>query len=295
LPFRPERAFVRGGRAAVELSDCAAVSFEGCAFAAAAGEPAAAAEAAHEALRIQRALVSLQDCLLEAAQPAAAGQAPAPALFASDARLELTRSALHGGDAAPALRLIGGQARLMGSPGTALRGGPAALLDGLLLPAGAAIEADGGAALRIHADVLLAPGAAAGDEEPSEALQLAPDVAFEAIAIRAPAVDFVDSTVVAGGTVQFELQGEPGALLLAAIAFEAELPIELPGLVGQLWLPALSTAFFPVAQAGAAPLQVFGILPASAPIGRQLTAQALQFGPGLELELSAPSLLIVLP
>jgi hypothetical protein len=46
---------------------------------------------------------------------------------------------------------------------------------------------------------------------------------------------------------------------------------------------------------GAAPLQVFGSLPASAPIGRQLAAQALQFGPGLELELSAPSLLIVLP
>lgn len=279
------------GRPAVAIDDCAAAVFEACAFSGGAGAAAFAADEAHQALQVEGARVTLLDCLLEANQPAGAGLAPA--LTARQAELELARCSLVGGAGAAALALHGGSARLIGSPGAALRGGAAVAG---LWPAGPALAADQGAQLRLHADVLTAPGASAEGEEPTDALQLAPDVAFELVPYRAPAVDFVDSTVVAGAEVQFQLLGEPGALLLLGIAFDAQAPLALPGIAGRLWLPPLTTGYFPVVQAvGEQPLTIAASLPANAPIGRQITAQALQFGAGLPLELSAPSALIVLP
>lgn len=286
-----QTAWVLGDQPAVAIADCAAVAFEACVFSAGAGAFSLGAGEVHAGLRVERALVTLLDCLLEASQPPGAGLAPA--LVAYQAELELARCALAGAAGAPALALHGGSARLIGSPGAALRGGVGGAG---LWPAGPGLTADQGALLRLHTDVLVAAGSSAEGEEPALALDLAPDVAFELVPYRAPGVDFVDSTVVAGAEVQFQLLGEPGALLLLAIAFDAEQPLALPGIAGRFWLPLLSTGFFPVVQAvDEQPLTILATLPANVPIGRQLSAQALQFGAGLPLELSAPSALIVLP
>jgi hypothetical protein len=295
-----QAAQTQNGMAAALLTDCAAATFEDCVFQAAQGGAIAAQTgiaSAHEALRIEATTVTLQECLLEAQHvPAGINEALGTALAAKQADIQLARCTLLAGVGAAALRLDGGTTRITGTTGGLLRGGAAALIAGDLLPGGAALAAEQAAQIRLHADVQVAAGQTIDMEEPTAALSLADDVVLDLVQYRAPWANFMDSTVVAGGAVHLEVSGEVGAFVLPAVAFEAQLPLGLGGVLGELWMDPATLATFPVAPVlTEVPIELAGQLAANMPIGRLVTAQTLQFGIGLPFELSTPTNLMVLP
>jgi hypothetical protein len=215
---------------------------------------------------------------------------------AKQAEVQLARCTLLAGVGAAAMQMEGGTALIQGTTGGLMRGGAAALIGTELVPGGAALAADAAAFIRLHGDVQLAAGQTIDQEEATPALLLANDVILDFAQYRAPWANFLDSSVVAGGAVQLEITGEPGAFILAAVAFEAELPLALNGVIGDLWMDATALATFPVALVqNEVPIQFNGQLAASMPIGRLVTAQTLQFGTNVPVQLSNPTHLMVLP